>query len=662
MAEKEHESLTHSNNDDEPRRTGVAEILIKNFWCRIMAELYEDSLKITLKESLERIADNVNDFEIPSETDDLANRKRTVTIRKKPHEGLGISIKGGKENRMPILISKIFRGLAADSTCQLYVGDAILAVNNCNLREATHEEAVQALKNAGEIVNLEVKYLPEVVPYFRKASILTDIGWTMPETSLFQSKNSNTAKNSKETRLESPTDTIDTTSDTASQSSQRSKIESKVIPLLGAFVHRIQLVRTIPNSNNISKQNKSPYYSPESDYNSATADNSITDSSINRKMDDASSIQQVIVIQSPNLSKACVIRFYNESKCTSWFCAIHKIVQNLNTKIMKKVNQRKTFGYFDNSRITYLGWFQEHKDYIIPYYDSNDSKLDSIKNSSCSTQPDNVSLFEQYEQTTKWRPLFLILTTRDLYFYDTFPFIGNKLIEYKLLWPLLQTRFIYINNNNNEQTTTTTMKNDIGHEVLADNSIKFNRLQNSSQSSSLSSLLQDSSLATTATQTLSTSGGCQFNPLPIAFILRTGTSTGIQSRLFSAQLYTEISHFSKKIILCTFEYVRQLQNISVACLMDDDDEESIECILQLHYKKGITINETRTGRIMYRISFRQLCSTHDDGNKMITFIYDQNRKLELNLVQNAQAFVFILHSFLAAQITEINLNFQKLTT
>ena len=142
-----------SNN--KPLRTGVAEILIKNFWCRIMAELYEDSLKITLKESLERIADNVNDFEIPTESDDLANRKRTVTIRKKPSEGLGISIKGGKENRMPILISKIFRGLAADSTSQLYVGDAILAVNNCNLREATHEEAVQALKNAGEIVNLE---------------------------------------------------------------------------------------------------------------------------------------------------------------------------------------------------------------------------------------------------------------------------------------------------------------------------------------------------------------------------------------------------------------------------------------------------------------------------------------------------------------------------
>ena len=30
--------------------------------------------------------------------------------------GLGISIKGGVENKMPILISKIFNGMAADLT------------------------------------------------------------------------------------------------------------------------------------------------------------------------------------------------------------------------------------------------------------------------------------------------------------------------------------------------------------------------------------------------------------------------------------------------------------------------------------------------------------------------------------------------------------------
>ena len=56
---------------------------------------------------------------------------------------------------MPILISKIFRGMAADSAKALYVGDAILSVNGEELRDATHDEAVRALKRAGRIVDLE---------------------------------------------------------------------------------------------------------------------------------------------------------------------------------------------------------------------------------------------------------------------------------------------------------------------------------------------------------------------------------------------------------------------------------------------------------------------------------------------------------------------------
>lgn len=78
-----------------------------------------------------------------------------VRITKSDNNGLGISIKGGRENRMPILISKIFRGMAADSAKGLYVGDAILSVNGEELRDATHEEAVRALKRAGRIVDLE---------------------------------------------------------------------------------------------------------------------------------------------------------------------------------------------------------------------------------------------------------------------------------------------------------------------------------------------------------------------------------------------------------------------------------------------------------------------------------------------------------------------------
>ena len=59
---------------------------------------------------------------------------------------------------MPILISKIFPGLAADQSRALRVGDAILSVNGNDLREATHDLAVQALKKAGKEVTLEGKW------------------------------------------------------------------------------------------------------------------------------------------------------------------------------------------------------------------------------------------------------------------------------------------------------------------------------------------------------------------------------------------------------------------------------------------------------------------------------------------------------------------------
>lgn len=58
--------------------------------------------------------------------------------------------------------------MAAEQTGQLNVGDAILSVNGEDLRNSTHDEAVKALKRAGRIVELEVKHMHEVTPYFRR--------------------------------------------------------------------------------------------------------------------------------------------------------------------------------------------------------------------------------------------------------------------------------------------------------------------------------------------------------------------------------------------------------------------------------------------------------------------------------------------------------------
>ena len=56
---------------------------------------------------------------------------------------------------MPIIISKIFPNMPAALTGQLYMGDAILAVNGRDLQHVSHEEAVQILKKAGKEVELQ---------------------------------------------------------------------------------------------------------------------------------------------------------------------------------------------------------------------------------------------------------------------------------------------------------------------------------------------------------------------------------------------------------------------------------------------------------------------------------------------------------------------------
>ncbi|KAM4841726.1 alpha-1-syntrophin [Thomomys bottae] len=116
----------------------------------------------------------------------LLLQRRRVTVRKADAGGLGISIKGGRENKMPILISKIFKGLAADQTEALFVGDAILSVNGEDLSSATHDEAVQALKKTGKEVVLEVKYMKEVSPYFKNSAGGTAVAWDSPPASPLQ--------------------------------------------------------------------------------------------------------------------------------------------------------------------------------------------------------------------------------------------------------------------------------------------------------------------------------------------------------------------------------------------------------------------------------------------------------------------------------------------
>ncbi|XP_056156395.1 disks large homolog 4-like [Lampris incognitus] len=91
--------------------------------------------------------------------DDYSREPRRVCVHR-GSTGLGFNIVGGEDGE-GIFISFILAGGPADLSGELHKGDQILSVNGIDLRNATHEQAAAALKNAGEMVTIVAQYRPE---------------------------------------------------------------------------------------------------------------------------------------------------------------------------------------------------------------------------------------------------------------------------------------------------------------------------------------------------------------------------------------------------------------------------------------------------------------------------------------------------------------------
>ncbi|CAN0269625.1 unnamed protein product [Bubo scandiacus] len=96
---------------------------------------------------------------------------RTVEIFRDPHVSLGISIVGGQtiikrlkngEELKGIFIKQVLEDSPAGRTRALKTGDKILEVSGVDLQNATHEEAVEAIKNAGNPVVFVVQGLSNI--------------------------------------------------------------------------------------------------------------------------------------------------------------------------------------------------------------------------------------------------------------------------------------------------------------------------------------------------------------------------------------------------------------------------------------------------------------------------------------------------------------------
>ncbi|KRX79325.1 Golgi-associated PDZ and coiled-coil motif-containing protein [Trichinella sp. T6] len=121
-------------------------------WEQIEAEIHLHRHKTVIRacqgrqnfNALSHAASKVN----KNETGGTANRSgklRTVLLKRNADEGLGLSITGGREHGVPILISDIHENQVADRVGLLKVGDAILSVNGIDLIKAKHAEAVKIL-------------------------------------------------------------------------------------------------------------------------------------------------------------------------------------------------------------------------------------------------------------------------------------------------------------------------------------------------------------------------------------------------------------------------------------------------------------------------------------------------------------------------------------
>jgi len=149
-----------------------------------------------------------------------------------------------------------------------------------------------------------VKYLKDVMPFFRKASILADIGWDFERTGGFLAQ----ANCQNETIL-----------------CGNGKSDTKQIPLL--LCHLTKPI--LPSSPEANKY-------------------AVEDSIGNR----------VFEIYSPNRQQVCIIRCKDEAQTSAWFSAVHTTVTSLLKSALKDANILLV-DVLEGTQLKHMGWLYE---------------------------------------------------------------------------------------------------------------------------------------------------------------------------------------------------------------------------------------------------------------------------------------------------------------
>lgn len=176
--------------------------------------------------------------------------------------------------------------------------------------------------------------------------MLAEIGWQLPPqiAKLLNEPEAAAAASDKGSTCES----ITSTSQPPASSSSNSQLGSsagdvKSIPLAGAFVRRVQMSKCVVGADNV----RPPSAKTDSDYDLSSPGEY--------------SCQEVIVLQSPDLSRSCVLAFENEVQFSSWLNALQKVVAGLNRRLVARLNEVKRKERPIESKIVFINWFLEQQ-------------------------------------------------------------------------------------------------------------------------------------------------------------------------------------------------------------------------------------------------------------------------------------------------------------
>lgn len=134
-------------------------------WSQLESEILLQRHKTVVRACRRNSSLNTNQDKCPKPPSDTNGSTsqfgdiRVVVVKRKPEQGLGISITGGREHGVPILISELEPNGPAAISEQLYIGDAILFVNDIDLRNVCHKEAVSILQQQSGDCVLQVQYI-----------------------------------------------------------------------------------------------------------------------------------------------------------------------------------------------------------------------------------------------------------------------------------------------------------------------------------------------------------------------------------------------------------------------------------------------------------------------------------------------------------------------